>query len=89
MTSYNAVSGKRITDFIGFFLISTERSGAYQPDFESLVDHGMPVFTKGRYEGMVQALLPGINTHPTFDVEDAVLSGDAVNVILVLLLIAL
>ena len=37
----------------------------------------MPVFVKGRYEGLVRAILPGVNTTPTSNVEDAVLSEKA------------
>ncbi len=72
LTSMNSKAGKEIMDFIGFFLISNCEAETFNPDWRHLKNYRMPVFVKGRYKEMVRALLPGLNTVSTSNVEEAV-----------------
>lgn len=74
LMSYNKIVGKKITDFVGFFLIAKD-SANDQLNFEKLIEHRDPICVKGRYEGLVHRLLPGLNTVSVENVEDAVLVG--------------
>lgn len=74
LTAYNKVVDKRITDFIGFFLIAKNTMND-QLSFEKLIKHQDPVCVKGRYEELIHRLLPGLRTVSVENVEDAVLTG--------------
>ncbi|MFP4522686.1 MAG: hypothetical protein ACLFQK_11120 [Fibrobacterota bacterium] len=75
LTSFNSGAGKEITDFVGFFLIAN-RPGTPEKliTTEELVRHRHPVFVKGRYEGIVHAICPGLNTVSSDNVEDSVIA---------------
>jgi hypothetical protein len=73
LTSFNETAQRAIVDFVGFFLISNCDAATFRPDWDLLTRQRMPVFVKGRYEELVKALLPGLNTVPTAHVEEAVM----------------
>jgi hypothetical protein len=77
LTAHNTVVGREITDFVGFFLISGSEAEGFRPDWEHIVTHRMPVYVKGRYKELVESVLPGLNTVPVSNVEDAVLGRRA------------
>ncbi len=70
---YNKVAGRKLTDFVGFFLIVNKDSIDDNLGYDKLIQHGAPIFVKGRYEGLVHTLLPDANTVSVENVEDAVL----------------
>ena len=74
LKSFNKVLGKKITDFVGFFLIANKDSIDNNLGYEKLIQHGAPIFVKGRYEGIVHTFLPEANTVSVENVEDAVLA---------------
>jgi hypothetical protein len=77
LTAYNKVADKKITDFIGFFLIAKNTVGD-QLSFEKLIRHQDPVCVKGRYEELIHRLLPGMRTVSVENVEDSILTGRSV-----------
>jgi hypothetical protein len=77
LTAYNKVVNKKITDFVGFFLIAKNTVND-QLSFEKLIKHQDPVCVKGRYEGLIHRLLPGLRTVSVENVEDAVLTGHGI-----------
>ncbi len=74
LTAFNKSAEKKITDFVGFFLIARNKAGD-QLSFEKLIKNQDLVCVKGRYEGLVHQILPGLNTVPVENVEDAVING--------------
>lgn len=76
LTAFNKVVNKKITDFIGFFLIA-KNTASDQLSFEKLIKQKDPVCVKGRYEELIHRLLPGLRTVSVENVEDAVVSGQA------------
>ncbi len=74
LKSFNRIAGREITDFVGFFLIANRETVDYNLGYEKLIRHGVPIYVKGRYEGLVHTLLPGSKTVPVENVEDAVLA---------------
>lgn len=74
LTAYNKVVDKKITDFVGFFLIAKNTVND-QLSFEKLMKHQDPVCVKGRYEELIHRILPGLRTVSVENVEDAVLTG--------------
>ncbi|HEX3047971.1 MAG TPA: hypothetical protein VHY08_24680 [Bacillota bacterium] len=70
----NKVVGKKITDFVGFFLITNRQQPDPTLNFEKLLKNQNPVYVKGRYRELVQKLLPGLNSIPVENVEDAVVA---------------
>ncbi len=85
LTSFNATAGKEIVDFVGFFLITNrDLQNETEYTYSKIIKKKLPVYVKGRYEGLVHKLLPGINTISTENVEDAVLesnSGSGIEII--------
>jgi hypothetical protein len=77
LTAYNKVVDKKITDFVGFFLIA-KNTVSDQLSFEKLMKHQDPVCVKGRYEELIHRLLPGLRTISVENVEDAVLNNRGV-----------
>lgn len=77
LTAYNKVVDKKITDFVGFFLIAKNTVND-QLSFEKLIKHQDPVCVKGRYEELIHRLLPGLRTVSVENVEDAVLTGKGI-----------
>ncbi|NLW56703.1 MAG: hypothetical protein GX050_08880 [Firmicutes bacterium] len=75
LKAFNSLAGREITDFVGFFLIANRDSIDYNLGYEKLIRHGVPIFVKGRYQGVVHTLLPGSNTVSVENVEDAVLAN--------------
>ena len=76
LTAYNKVVNKKITDFVGFFLIAKNSAGD-QLSFGKLIKQKDPVCVKGRYEELIHRLLPGLRTVSVENVEDAVVNGQA------------
>jgi len=74
LTAYNKVAGKEITDFVGFFLIAHRSLSDPPLNLDHFRKRRTPVYVKGRYEGLVHELLPGLNTFPVENVEDAVVA---------------
>jgi len=77
LMAYNKVVNKEITDFVGFFLIAKNTAND-QLNFEKLIKYQDPVCVKGRYEGLIHQLLPGLHTISVENVEDAVLVGKSI-----------
>jgi hypothetical protein len=71
----NKVVGKKITDFVGFFLITNRQQPDPSLNFDKLLKNQNPVYVKGRYRELVQKLLPGLNSIPVENVEDAVVAA--------------
>lgn len=70
----NQSVGKDIVDFVGFFFISNQGIASDFVEPGKLVKKKIPTYVKGRYEGIVHKLLPGVNTVSVENVEDAVVA---------------
>ena len=77
LKAHNSSVGREITDFVGFFLISGSEVDGFTTDWRHITAHRTPVYAKGRYEELVKSVLPGLNTVPAADVEEAVLGRRA------------
>jgi hypothetical protein len=81
LTSFNELAAREIADFVGFFLISHRDLDRSTLSFSWLATHRMPVYVKGRYQDLIHTLLPGLNSVPVENVEDAVVrSGHGVGI---------
>jgi hypothetical protein len=72
--SANLYTSDGLQDFIGMFLIGHSRKEG--KDIQELVNDGVRIFVKGRYEGLVLNAFPDAKTVVVEDVEDAVLSNE-------------
>lgn len=73
LRAYNATLGQEIVDFVGFFLIANREVTLDLSQPGKLVQTKCPVYVKGRYEGLVHKILPGVKRVPVENVEDAVI----------------
>ena len=68
--SANLITSNGLQDFLGMFLMGNRADK--QKGMDDLIAAGVPIYVKGRYEGIVISLFPKVKTVSVQNVEDAV-----------------